>query len=222
MQRGVTKSKRRPLAIGLIAVFVVLASLLVATQVIGHGQRTVVHDKRGDGGAFEPRTRPKVCDIVKATSELAKEGHLRHAVTVRGKITLSGPILAREVDGLIACMKGVPGVSGVENRLDVHDHPGNHPSLQGGIARTGPRSELCQARWSPTLRVLAGTVGAGLMVNCLAQRDLTSLLMGTLGFGLALRAATNTPVAEGISRAVPAPAEGSEELLTAAAAGPGL
>ena len=89
MQRGVTKSKRRPLAIGLIAVFVVLASLLVATQVIGRGQRTVVHDKRGDGGAFEPRTRPKVCDIVKATSELAKEGHLRHAVTVRGKINLS-------------------------------------------------------------------------------------------------------------------------------------
>jgi len=88
MERGVTKSKRRPLAIGLIVVLAVLGSLLVATQVIGRGQRTVVVDKRGDGGAFEPRSRPKVCDIVKATSELAKQGHLRHAVTTRGKIDL--------------------------------------------------------------------------------------------------------------------------------------
>jgi hypothetical protein len=84
----VSKSKRRPLAIGLIAVLVVLGSLFVATQSIGRGQRTVVHDKRGDGGAFVPRTRPGVCDIVKATSELAPEGHLRHAVTTRGKIDL--------------------------------------------------------------------------------------------------------------------------------------
>jgi hypothetical protein len=89
MGRGVTKSKRRPLAIGLIACLALLGSLLLVTQVIGKGQRTVVKDKRGDGGAFVPRTRPKVCDIVKATSEFAKEGHFRHAVTTRGKIDLS-------------------------------------------------------------------------------------------------------------------------------------
>ncbi|HEY7151929.1 MAG TPA: hypothetical protein VH391_09625 [Solirubrobacterales bacterium] len=88
MERGATKSKRRPLAIGLIVALALLGSLLVATQVLGRGDRTVVKDKRGDGGAFVPRTRPKVCDIVRATSELAKQGHLRHAVTVRGKINL--------------------------------------------------------------------------------------------------------------------------------------
>jgi hypothetical protein len=115
----------------------------------------------------------------------------------------------------------VPGVSEVEARLEVHERADDHPSLQGGVPRTGPRGELFQANWSPTLRLLAGALGMCLMTNCLARRDAASVMLGTLGFGMLLRAATNTSASELMARAMPTPpAEGSRELMTAAAAGP--
>jgi len=49
-----------------------------------------------------------------------------------GRVTLSGPILAREVDWLLDAVAAVPGVSGVENRLEVHARAGSVPGLQGG------------------------------------------------------------------------------------------
>jgi hypothetical protein len=140
-----------------------------------------------------------------------------------GTITLSGPILANEVDGLLACVRAVPGVSGVDNRLEPHDRADNHPALRGGLPRTGARGELFQARWSQTFRLLAGAAGTALMANCLAKRDFGAALLGTLGFGLFLRAATNTGLGELIDEAMPTlSVEGSPELLTVAAAGPGL
>ena len=83
------KSKRRALGIGLIAIVALAGSLLAAAAVLGKKQRVVVNDTRGDGGGFVQHDRPGVCDIIQATSELAKRGHLRHTVTVRGRITLS-------------------------------------------------------------------------------------------------------------------------------------
>jgi hypothetical protein len=148
------------------------------------------------------------------------------AITVvadNGTATVSGPILAEEVDELIATVKGVAGVKEVINRLEVHDSPGQHTSLQGGVTRTGARSELCQANWSPTMRALTGAIGGGLLVNCLAQRTLLSAVLGTVGFGLFLRAATNTGLGELIEDSIPEfPISGSSELWPAAAAGPVL
>lgn len=150
------------------------------------------------------------------------------AITVtadRGKITLSGPILAHEVDNLLDCAQAVPGVAGVENRLEVHDRPGKIPALQGGVPRTGARSEFCQANWSPSVRALAGAIGIALMGNCLAQRDVGSALLGTLGLGLFVRAVTNTGLGEVAAQAIPALRTTPEEiapLLAAGAAGPGL
>lgn len=140
----------------------------------------------------------------------------------RGKIILSGPILAYEVDDLIACVSGVVGVREVENRLDVHEEAGNHPSLQGGVPRTGARSEPFQANWSPTLRLLAGTAGIGLVGNCLVQRGLGSTFLGVVGFGFLLRAATNTSFAELVAQAVPVPLTEGPAPLAVAAAGPVL
>jgi len=136
-----------------------------------------------------------------------------------GAVTLSGPILASEVDDLLACVEGKPGVSQVNNQLEVHDRAGNHPSLQGGVAP----DRFLHTNWSPALRALGGAVGVGLMVNCLAQRKLVSALLGTVGFGLFLRAATNTGPADWIHEAMPADSTGgNSELWTAAAAGPVL
>jgi hypothetical protein len=61
---------------------------------------------------------------------------IRHAKAIdvqvnNGEVTLGGPILAGEVDDLIRCVKDVPGAEGVINHLEIHESPGNIPSLQG-------------------------------------------------------------------------------------------
>jgi osmotically-inducible protein OsmY len=49
----------------------------------------------------------------------------------QGHITLYGPILEKEVAALLAAVRAVPGVTDVENRLQVHQQAGNLRSLQG-------------------------------------------------------------------------------------------
>ena len=130
------------------------------------------------------------------------------AITVavdEGQVTLTGPVLADEVDGLLSRVRNVPGASEVVNRLEVHPEAGDFPALQGGTTRTGALSEPFQENWSPTLRLMAGTLGVGLMGNCLARRDLASVLLGTVGFGLFLRSATNSSAGAAVGRLIPAP-----------------
>jgi osmotically-inducible protein OsmY len=115
-----------------------------------------------------------------------------HAIEVKadnGRVTLSGPILEREVAVLLACVTSIRGVDEVENRLEVHRHAGTVPRLQGGRDRKG--AEQVQANWPPAARLLACTVGCGLMVNCLARRTPFAALLGTVGFGLFARGLTN-------------------------------
>ena len=149
-----------------------------------------------------------------------------HAIAVSaedGRVRLSGPILGNEVNQLIESVNAVPGVRGIINELDIHDHSGNIPSLQGGVPRTGACSTFARANWPPAVRALAGAVGVGLMANCLAQRRLLPALLGTVGFGLFVRAVTNTRLGELLNEAKPiGSTEGNPELGTAAAAGPVL
>ncbi len=113
-------------------------------------------------------------------------------VAVRGgRVTLSGPILAHEVDDLLACAASVRGVTGVENRLEVHKQAGNISGLQGGVGRPGERLDLMQANWSPTTQLLAGAAGCALFTAGLTQRFPVACVLGTAGLGLLARATTN-------------------------------
>jgi uncharacterized membrane protein len=117
-----------------------------------------------------------------------------HAISVTvndGHVILSGPVLAHEAHRLLSGVSSTPGVKGVENVLTVHTEAENISSLQGGRPRTGDRFALMQTNWSPTARLIAGGVGAALMANCLARRDLLSSALGAMGFGLFMRSATN-------------------------------
>jgi uncharacterized membrane protein len=108
-----------------------------------------------------------------------------------GRVMLSGPILAPEVDDLIACVKGVPGVNDVESELKVHQEAGDVPGLQGGKPRLGERPDLLQENWSPTTRLLAGATGGALTVYGLSRRDPLSLGVAAIGIGLLARGVTN-------------------------------
>jgi CBS domain-containing protein len=103
--------------------------------------------------------------------------HVSHARAVqvtanRGNVTLSGPILAGEVPGLIDCVNGIPGVKSVESRLEVHETAGSHPSLQGG--RSLNNYERTKAGWSPATRFIAGLAGGGLLLYGLRSRSAKS------------------------------------------------
>jgi hypothetical protein len=61
-------------------------------------------------------------------------------VTARdGRVTLSGPILVGEAAHLLRCVRAVPGVKDVEDRLQIHRGAENLSALQGGRPRPGPR-----------------------------------------------------------------------------------
>lgn len=109
-------------------------------------------------------------------------------VTVRnGAVTLSGPILASEVDQLLGAMAEVRGVCEVENRLELHEHPGDHPALQGACRREGERPEILQENWSPTMRLVAVSIGALPILSLARLTGLGSVIPLSLGVALLAR-----------------------------------
>lgn len=129
----------------------------------GATARDVRH--RAQGIAAETRARLRSdapSDETLAERVRAKLGRYSshpRAITViarDGVVALEGPILASEVQGLVRAVRSLRGVREVENRLEAHETPGNHPSLQGGVERPGERVEFLQASWSPAARLVAG------------------------------------------------------------------
>jgi len=116
-----------------------------------------------------------------------------------GCVCLSGPVLADEAGPLVHAVRCARGVRSVHNQLDVHDSRGNVSSLQGQGRRSGELPELLQANWAPGTRLVAGAAGTLLMMNCMLNRGLGSMLWGTLGFGLVARAIAN-PITMGPRR----------------------
>lgn len=107
-----------------------------------------------------------------------------------GHVTLSGPVLAGEADRLLSAVRHVRGVREVENRLEVHEQPGDNPSLQGGAQRT-ERDDGARKNWDPTTRLLVGTAGGALSAYGAARRGVPGTVLGLVGLGLLGRAATN-------------------------------
>lgn len=108
-----------------------------------------------------------------------------------GVATLGGPVLKHEVDSLISTVEAVRGVRDVENRLEAHKQPGDVPALQGGAPRQGRRRGVTEQYWSPTTRLWTGVAGGGLLMWCMARRDLPGMAAGLFGTGLLARSLTN-------------------------------
>lgn len=98
-----------------------------------------------------------------------------------GRVILSGPVLASEVDKLLSKVKKVKGVHEVENRLEVHDSADDVPALHGGSSNGGRFALPAMSKRNAALGLgaLAGTVGLGLLARSGKARELTRPLRET-------------------------------------------
>jgi uncharacterized membrane protein len=107
------------------------------------------------------------------------------------RVTLRGPILAHEVNDLLATVRSVQGVQEINDQLDIHKQAGDVPGLQGGGVRPGAMPELWQTNWTPAIRLLAGAAGSALAIYGLRRHDPAGAISGLLGAGLLARSVTN-------------------------------
>jgi CBS domain-containing protein len=106
--------------------------------------------------------------VARIRSRLGRHASYARAVQVTsngGNVILSGPILAKEVSGVLDCVNAIPGVKSVESRLEVHETAN---SLQGG--RNLHDYDGAKAGWSPATRLIAGIAGGGLLWYGLRSR----------------------------------------------------
>lgn len=128
------------------------------------------------------RVRATIGHHVTNPSAIEVEAH-------QGQVIVRGPVLASQVRNLIGAIWAVRGVRRVENQLEVHQQA-DVPALQGN-SRGRAAMETRQSTWTPAGRLVGSAVGATLMLNCIARRTPTAILMGTAGFSLFVRALTN-------------------------------
>jgi uncharacterized membrane protein len=117
-----------------------------------------------------------------------------HAIKIEckeGKVTLSGPVLAHEVDALLSGVLAVDGVTEVVESLEAHDQAGDISGLQGGRERIWRRFELMQSNWAPAPRLLAGAAGGALALYGARRRDLLGRALEIAGLALVARGMTN-------------------------------
>src|SRR2546423_13281117 len=129
-----------------------------------------------------------------AMGRVVSHPHAIRVESIEGRVTLSGNILANEVDDFLSCAGSVRGVREVENRLTVHEEAGNVPDLQGGRTRPGYRFEFMQENWSPAARLVACVAGGALTAYGLRQKSPIACALGTVGLALVARGATNKGV----------------------------
>ncbi len=109
-----------------------------------------------------------------------------------GKVTVSGLILATEVEAVIAGITSVSGVKEIENKLQVHETAKHISSLQGN--NRAAKIENHKTDWSPTIRAIAATAGGGLALLGLAKRNAVTSILSSVGVGLLTRSVTNKPL----------------------------
>lgn len=150
-------------------------------------------------------TEEHVSDDVLLERVRATMGHYvsnAHALDVSvddGCVAISGPVAAHEAPRLLHAISQVRGVCDVENQMDVRDL---------GIGRAGQFGGSCH--WSPGMRLVATGIGSLLMLNCVSSRTPSAVLLGTVGFGLFLRGATDRPLAEVSQQILPATCDSAE------------
>jgi uncharacterized membrane protein len=175
-----------------------LHAVRVAEDAAGTTSRDLANRARGILSERFPDGHRADDDAVieaRARSELGRVVAHPGAVTViaeGGVVTLAGDVLDEEVHRLLARVRRIRGVHGVENRLAVHDSAEGVPALQGGTPRTGEEFELLQEHWTPAARLITGLAGGVLTVYGVRRRDSFGAAVGLAGLALLTRGTTNS------------------------------
>ena len=147
--------------------------------------RARVQPDDADDRIIEERVRAELGRVVSHPSAIV-------ATAAQGRVTLSGPVLAREADDLLARVRRVRGVTDVENRLQPHESGEGVSALQGGIQRRGGEFELRQTNWTPAARLLTTAAGGALAIYGARRRGAVGSALGLAGVALFSRGASNT------------------------------
>jgi uncharacterized membrane protein/osmotically-inducible protein OsmY len=135
--------------------------------------------------------------IGRVRAKLGREVSHPHAIQVDvmdGDVTLSGPVLEREAENLVHVVEKIPGVCGVIDQLQRHEHAGNIPALQGGRQPAGDHYDVWQMHWAPATRATAIVGGAALVAAAARRRGPAAIAATIAGALLIGRAATNAPL----------------------------
>ncbi|MCC6493312.1 MAG: BON domain-containing protein [Pirellulales bacterium] len=165
----------------------------VVRRDVGNRMYGAVAEFRGALRRDEPSSETLVARV---RAEIGR--HVAHASSISveavdGRVTLFGSAPAHQAQDLIAAVHRIRGVKQVHSALRLQDQTADNmssPSESFAHRRRSPHRGSGEY-WSPALRAVAGAAGLGLMANCLARRTPAAIMLGTLGFGLATRAATN-------------------------------
>lgn len=122
----------------------------------------------GSGFAESPPSDEVIATRVR--SVVARSVSYPHSITVtveQGHIVLEGPVIAREVEGLLSRLRRVRGVQSVRSRLDAHDWAADVPGLQGKAER--PRrmraGELLARDWPTGVKIIGGAALGALAIR---------------------------------------------------------
>jgi osmotically-inducible protein OsmY len=112
---------------------------------------------RARGAAAELKAMKRSEDVSDPVLEERVRAEIGRAVSnpgsievtaIGGSVTLSGSVLASEVDDLLSAARAVRGVEDITNRLQVYETPGDVPGLQGARGPRG-KAERGSDRWEP-------------------------------------------------------------------------
>jgi uncharacterized membrane protein len=155
-----------------------------------------VQGLRAQAGRLFSRREKQVDDevlVARVRKEIGRAISHPRAIKVtaqQGSIALFGPILASEKEQLLACIRSVPGVSDLQDNLEVHETAEHIPSLQGEGKH---RQSIAQDNWTPTMRAIATVGGGALGMYGVVRRSPASVVAAMIGLGLMTRGIANKP-----------------------------
>lgn len=143
-------------------------------------------------------TREEVTDEILTARIRSRLGNIvshPSSITVRvdrGHVTLSGPILSREVNQILSGIRSVRGVVTLDDQMEVYSQADGIPGLQGD--GNDPGRAAVQEGWSPAVRIVGGAAGAALALYGARREGMFATAIGTFGLGLLVRGVTDMPM----------------------------
>jgi uncharacterized membrane protein len=134
-----------------------------------------LHEDAVDDAVLHERVRSAIGRAVSHPSAIS-------VTAFDGQVTLTGQVLANEVDALIGQVRQVRGVREVRNELQMHRTAAGVSSLQGEGHRPGQGSRA--GSWAPAVRLAVGTLGSLLTVKGLRGTGAGGGALAGSGVGL--------------------------------------